>query len=61
MLGVNVMTEGDKKKKTGPKTGRLKIDGDWESAMGKAVKKKKPKDGWPEHDKDTEKDENKEK
>lgn len=51
------MSVDDKKKKTGPKSERLKIDGDWESAMGKAVKKKKPKDGWPKEDRDAEKDE----
>ena len=37
-------------KKTPPKTpkpDRVKIDGDWENALGKALKKKRPKDGWP--------------
>ncbi len=41
-----------KKKPTGPKPDHLKIEGDWESAMGKAIKKQKPKEGWPEPDKD---------
>lgn len=27
-----------KKKKTGPKPDNLKIEGDWENAMGKAIK-----------------------
>ena len=37
------------KKKRGPKTDFLKLDDEnWENALKKAVKKKKPKDGWPE-------------
>lgn len=43
-------------RKTGPKPDNLKIEGDWESAMEKAVKKKRPKDGWPEPEKDKKKD-----
>ncbi len=42
------------KKKTGPKADNLKIEGDWTEAMGKAVKKKRPTDGWPKSDKDSE-------
>lgn len=26
---------------------RVKIDGDWESAMGKALRAKPPEGGWP--------------
>jgi hypothetical protein len=37
-----------KKKKPGPKPNHLQIDGNWENAVKKAVKKEKPKDGWPE-------------
>lgn len=33
--------------KPGPDPERLKIEGDWEEAMGEALKKKKPPDGWP--------------
>ncbi len=40
-----------KVKKTGPKPDRLKIDDDWRDAMGKAIKKERPKDGWPEAEK----------
>lgn len=47
-----------KKKKTGPKPDNLKIEGDWKSAMGKAIKKEKPKKGWP---KDSEKENSNEK
>jgi len=36
-----------RKGKRGPKEERLNIDGDWESAVNKALKKDKPKDGWP--------------
>lgn len=35
-------------KKRGPKPERVKIEGDWENAVGKALKKKRPKDGWPQ-------------
>ena len=49
-------------KKTGPKPDALKIEGDWESAMGKAVKKERPKDGWPPtSDKDSDKGKKEEK
>ncbi len=34
-------------KKPGPEPERLKIDGDWEDAVSKALNKKKPADGWP--------------
>lgn len=37
--------------KKGPKPDHLIVNGDWRSAMGKAIKKKKPKNGWPEPDK----------
>ena len=44
-----------KKNKTGPKADNLKIEGDWVEAMGKAVKKERPTDGWPTSDKDSDK------
>jgi hypothetical protein len=31
----------------GPKAKLLKIDGDWEEAIKKSLKKKKPAKGWP--------------
>jgi hypothetical protein len=34
-------------KKRGPKTEYLKIDGNWQNAVNKVLKKKKPKKGWP--------------
>lgn len=36
----------------GPKPDQLVIGGDWRDAMGKAIKKKRPKEGWPETQKD---------
>jgi hypothetical protein len=33
--------------KPGPKAARLKLDGTWERAAGKAVRLAKPPDGWP--------------
>ena len=38
-------------KNRGPKPERVKIDMDWEDAVGKAIKKKRPAGGWPEEDK----------
>jgi len=35
-------------KKTGPKPERIKLEGDWRDLMGKALKKERPKEGWPE-------------
>lgn len=35
------------KGKTGPKADTVKIAGDWEKAVGKALKKKRPATGWP--------------
>lgn len=40
-----------KPNKPGPKSDRLKIIGDWQDAMKKAVKKKKPREGWPDKSK----------
>jgi hypothetical protein len=34
--------------KKGPKEERLVIDGDWQGAVNKALKKKHPVEGWPE-------------
>jgi hypothetical protein len=35
------------KAKTGPKEQRLKLRGDWQALIGKALAKKRPKKGWP--------------
>lgn len=35
------------KKKTGPKPEVVKLKGDWKDLMGKALKKERPKEGWP--------------
>ncbi len=32
---------------TGPKPERLKLKGDWQMLVGKALKKPRPKKGWP--------------
>lgn len=34
-------------KKRGPKPETVKVDEDWEQAIKKSLKKKKPKEGWP--------------
>ncbi len=36
-----------KKEKTGQKPETIKISGDWEQAVDKALKKERPSDGWP--------------
>lgn len=36
-----------KRGKTGPKEQRLKLRGDWQGLIGKALAKKRPKKGWP--------------
>ena len=38
-------------KKTGPKPERVKSDKNWEEAITDAMKKKRPKNGWPEPEK----------
>ena len=39
------------RKRPGPEPERLKIEGDWEDAVAKALKKKRPPEGWPRTDK----------
>lgn len=36
-----------KAEKTGPKPERLKLKGNWEKQVKKALGKKRPKAGWP--------------
>ena len=48
------MTKG--KRNPGPRPAHVKIEGDWEQAIGRALKKNRPKGGWP---KPTEKDKKK--
>jgi hypothetical protein len=45
------MTKRTKREKSGPKPDTLKIEGTWESAVGKALKKKRPEKGWPKEKK----------
>jgi hypothetical protein len=44
---------GKKHKKLGPKTSRLKIDGDWQNAVKKAIGKERPSGCWPDKKKKT--------
>jgi hypothetical protein len=46
------MTSKQKKTKRGPKPERVKLDEDWEEAVKKALKKKRPESGWPKHEPD---------
>ena len=36
----------------GPKRKRVKIEGDWQDAVKKALEKERPREGWPEDDDD---------
>jgi hypothetical protein len=38
---------GKKRHKRGRKPKHLKLGSDWQSAVNKALKKEKPKEGWP--------------
>jgi len=40
-------SNGPKSAKPGPKPETLKIEGNWKDAVDKALKKKRPKAGWP--------------
>ena len=42
--------DGEECSKPGPEPDRLKIDVPFEEGLRRALKKKKPKDGWPESD-----------
>jgi len=33
--------------KTGPEPERVKLEGDWQALIGKALAKKRPAKGWP--------------
>lgn len=37
--------------KRGPKPERIKLQGDWQNAIGKALKIERPKEGWPQPEK----------
>lgn len=51
-VGVKYIIPNPKsKKRRGPKPERLKLKGDWEALIGKALKKKRPKKGWGKGDK----------
>ncbi len=41
------MTKKKARKSKGPTPERVKIKGAWETAVGKALKKERPKEGWP--------------
>lgn len=44
----------DEKRKRGPDPERVKIEGDWEEAVKKALRKERPKEGWPKPEKEQE-------
>jgi hypothetical protein len=41
------MAKQQREPKRGPEPERLKIKGGWEKAVDKALKKRRPPDGWP--------------
>jgi hypothetical protein len=44
-------TKKPTKQKSGPKPDTVKIEGNWENAVCKALKKERPKEGWPKDSK----------
>jgi len=40
-------TKKSSKKPRGPEPDRLKLEGDWKTAVKKSLAKKKPLEGWP--------------
>ncbi len=38
----------DRQDKPGPKPDHLKLEGNWEEAVKKALQKEKPEEGWPD-------------
>ena len=44
------------KEKPGPKPETVKIEGDWEDAVGKALAKKRPVGGWTKHSEEVDRD-----
>ena len=45
------MAKRSRKSKPGPPPKHLALEDTWEEAVGKAVRKKRPKDGWPKPEK----------
>ena len=43
--------QDDRRTKPGPKEERVKIEGDWQEAVGEALKKPLPPEGWPKPEK----------
>lgn len=46
-MGKSVSKTKPMRNKTGPKPERLKLKGDWQALIGKALAKKRSKKGWP--------------
>jgi hypothetical protein len=44
-------TRNDSHPRPGPEPETIKIAGDWEGAVGQALKKKRPPEGWPKPEK----------
>jgi len=45
------MTNKASKRRSGPDPGRVKIKRPWERAVGDALKKERPAEGWPDQPK----------
>jgi len=48
---ANKAKKKTKKRLPGPKPDVLTINYDWQDALGKAIKKKRPESGWPKPEK----------
>lgn len=46
-MSSDLLQAGKIKRGPGPEPERLKIEGDWEEAMKRALGKKRPPEGWP--------------
>lgn len=44
-------SKADSARSRGPEAERVKIEGDWQDAVGKALTKKPPPGGWPKPEK----------
>lgn len=50
--GYGTMTDKtEKRKQTGPQAKRVKVNKPWQKAVGDALKKERPAEGWPDQPK----------
>lgn len=47
---MGARSKGNPPRKRGPKPALLRLEGPWEKAVSKALKKKRPEGGWPKQE-----------